>query len=89
MKSRTVKNFRSALRGLPREVQQQANTAYMLFRENPRHPSLHFKLLRPKKRIYSVRIGSDYRALGVLDEDEIVWFWIGSHAEYDKLVDQL
>ncbi len=39
--------------------------------------------------IYSVRIGLDYRALGVREGDDIVWFWIGSHADYDRLVSQL
>jgi hypothetical protein len=89
MKSRTVKSFRTALRDLPEEVRQEAREAYRLFQENPSHPGLHFKLIRPKKRVYSVRVGIHYRALGVLDEDEIAWFWIGSHADYDKLVSRL
>jgi hypothetical protein len=36
--------------------------------------------------IYSVRIGLHYRALGLKEDDTIIWFWIGSHAEYDKLI---
>ena len=36
--------------------------------------------------IFSVRIDIQYRVLGVRDEDRIIWFWIGSHADYDKLL---
>jgi hypothetical protein len=32
-----------------------------------------------------VRIGLGYRALGIRTGDEVVWFWIGSHADYDQL----
>ena len=39
--------------------------------------------------IYSVRIGKGYRAVGQRDKKGILWFWIGSHAEYDKLLSQL
>jgi hypothetical protein len=31
----------------------------------------------------------DYRALGVREGDEIIWFWIGSHADYDRLLSRL
>ena len=37
-------------------------------------------------RYCSARITDDYRAVGVKDEDTIVWFWIGTYAEYDKLL---
>jgi plasmid maintenance system killer protein len=52
---------------------------------DPRHPSLHFKKLHTN--LYSVRVGNNYRALGILYENDlIVWIWIGSHADYDKLM---
>ena len=89
MKSRTVRSFREGFKKLPQNVRDQAREAYRRFQQNPSHPGLEFKLIRPKKRIYSVRIGIHYRALGVLDEDEIVWFWIGTHAEYDNVISQL
>ncbi|WP_129628458.1 hypothetical protein [Candidatus Oscillochloris fontis] len=88
MKSRIDSDFRAAFACLPAAVRQQARTAYRLFIANPNHPSLHFKSIAPS--VYSVRIGIHYRALGVrVKNDEIVWFWIGSHAEYDKLIKQL
>jgi hypothetical protein len=89
MKSHTSERFREAFRRLPVPVQRQAREAYKLFVQNPNHPSLHFKPLHDIPSIYSVRINIDYRAIGARDRDEIVWFWIGPHAEYDKLVSQL
>ncbi|WP_449363080.1 ParE family toxin-like protein [Trichothermofontia sichuanensis] len=39
--------------------------------------------------IYSARISKSYRAIGQLDGDTVIWFWVGSHAEYDRLLEQL
>jgi hypothetical protein len=50
---------------------------------DPRHPSLHFK---KADSFWSVRVGLHYRALGVEAEGGILWFWIGTHADYDRLV---
>lgn len=86
MKSKTTKQFRVGVKTLPKSVQKQAREAYRTFRQNPYHPSLSFKLVIPAERVYSVRIGIHYRALGRWIGDEIVWFWIGPHAEYDKLL---
>jgi len=86
MNSRITEKFRKAFAELPADVQNQARQAYRLFLENPYHPSLHFKPIHPARLIYSVRVSLYYRAVGVREEDEIIWFWIGSHAEYDKLL---
>ena len=51
-----------------------------------RHPSLHFKRLG---RAYSVRVGLDYRALALAHGDDVVWFWIGTHADYDDIIKSL
>jgi hypothetical protein len=50
---------------------------------------LRFKLVHPTRPIYSVRIGLAYRALGVRDGDGIIWFWIGSPTDYDRLLREL
>lgn len=89
MISHTAERFRKALKDLPKPVQQQARKAYKLFSQNPYHPSLHFKQIHSHQPIYSVRIDRDYRAVGVRNGDEMVWFWIGPHAEYDKLISHL
>jgi mRNA-degrading endonuclease RelE of RelBE toxin-antitoxin system len=86
MKSHTTERFRKAFERLPEQVRRQAREAYKLFAQNPYHPSLHFKQVHPTRSIYSVRISIEYRALGVQEEGEIIWFWIGSHADYDKLI---
>jgi hypothetical protein len=67
-------------------VKEHARDAYRLFRENPDHSSLRFKRVHPTDPIYSVRIGLGYRAVGAREGDTIYWFWIGGHADYDRLI---
>jgi hypothetical protein len=86
VKSRTTKRFPDAFEALPAEVQEQAREAYRLFLQDPQHPSLRFKRVHPSRPVYSARINLDYRALGIRDNDEIIWFWIGSHADYDRMI---
>jgi hypothetical protein len=57
-----------------------------MFQDNPGHPGLQFKKLEAEEHIYSARIGLGYRALAVVEGDRVVWYWIGSHADYDRLV---
>ncbi len=75
--------FWTCLRALPRPVQQLAGKSFALLKNNPRHPSLHLKQIG---RFWSVCIGLSYRALGVGIPDGVLWFWIGSHADYDTLI---
>lgn len=70
-------------------MQERARQAYRLFAENPQHPSLQFKPIQGVPGVFSVRITDAYRALGVRDADDIIWFWIGSHADYDSLLAHL
>ncbi|MEO1353642.1 MAG: hypothetical protein AAFW84_33635 [Cyanobacteria bacterium J06635_15] len=89
MKSRTTAKFRKAFANLPDAVQKQARQAYRQFQQNPAHPSLRFKQVHPTLPIYSARVSKSYRAVGQRNGDTMVWFWIGSHAEYDKLLSQM
>ena len=89
MKSKTTEQFRRLLANLPQHVQKRARDAYRLFRANPNHPSLQFKPVQGRPTYFSARIGMGHRALGVRNKDRIVWFWIGTHSEYDKLVARL
>ncbi len=89
MNSRTTKQFRELFQRLPSHIRKQSKVAYLLFEFNPYHPGLHFKRVHPEPPIYSVRVGIGYRALGIVDGDCIVWYWIGSHADYDKLLAQI
>ncbi|HQI29162.1 MAG TPA: hypothetical protein PLT20_13830 [Sedimentisphaerales bacterium] len=89
MNSHTTGQFRRLFAALPRHVQRQAKDAYRTFRENPGHPGLRFKQVCHDPPTYSARVGISYRAVGSRYGDTIVWFWIGSHADYDKLLEQL
>lgn len=86
MKSRTMERFRKAFARLPKRVQRQAVESYRLFLRDPKHPRLRFKKVHAARPIYSVRINVDCRALGVKEGDEMIWFWIGSHTDYEKML---
>ena len=86
MKARTTKSFWKHYWALPPEMRQRAQQAYTLWRENPHHPSLFFKRVKENQPLYSVRIGLGYRALGLLKENTVTWFWIGTHDKYDQLI---
>ncbi len=75
--------FWRAYDALPAAARALADECYARPTADPRHPSLHFKRVG---RFWSVRVGAHYRALGVNAEDGVLWFWIGTHAEYDALI---
>ena len=85
MKSSTTPDFWASYGELPQEIRRRARRAYRLWRVNPRHPSLRFKKVGA---VWSVRIGRDYRALSLLQDDTFFWFWIGTHDEYERLLSQ-
>ena len=84
MTGRTTAGFWARFDKLPREVQRVAREKYALWRRNPFHPSLHFKQIMAD--LWSVRVSIQYRALGRRRGETIVWFWIGPHEEYDRLI---
>ena len=89
MTSRATPPFWAAYRELPRDIREAAQKAYRLFRDDPNHPSLQFKKVHDREPIYSVRVTGGYRVLGALEKDEVTWFWIGSHADYDRVLKKL
>jgi len=76
-------DFWARYRALPADVQSLADKSFALLKSDSRHPSLHLKKVGD---YLSVRVGLFYRALGVKVEGGVSWFWIGTHAEYDRLV---
>ncbi len=70
-------------RQLPLEARELADKNFQLLKADSRHPSLHFKKIG---KLWSVRVGAHYRALGLDKTEGVVWFWIGSHADYDRLI---
>jgi len=83
MKHLATSKFWKAYDSLPANVQKIADRNFELLKADPFHPSLHFKKVGS---YWSVRAGIHYRALGVQEGSSMVWFWIGSHADYDKLI---
>jgi len=81
--------LRKLLAAASASVQTKAQRAYSLWAKDPAHPSLRFKKVHRSLPIYAVRIDLDWRAVGVLQEGTMVWFWIGPHAEYEKLLAKL
>jgi hypothetical protein len=65
------------------ELQLLADKNFALLKINPNHPSLHFKRI---KRYWSARVGLDYRVIGVDVQEGILWFWIGPHDEYERII---
>ena len=86
MISRATQQFWKLYNALPPDAQKRADKAYELWLNAPSHPSLQFKRVDPKDPIYSARIDRNYRALGVLRDDTITWFWIGKHEIYDRIL---
>jgi hypothetical protein len=70
---------------LPRDIQSVARQKCRHWTTDPFHPSLNFKELTPG--IWSARINMQYRALARRKDELVVWFWIGTHAEYDRLIE--
>jgi len=85
VKSFARPSFWRAYNDLDSVVRKAAKQAYKLFESSPDHPSLRFKKLAGTKDIWSVRISAKYRAVGRRNGEEIHWFWVGSHNDFDNL----
>ena len=86
--SRTLKHYASPAFGekyeqLPENIKKLADKNFELLKKNPYHPSLHLKKVG---RYWSVLVGKKYRAIGIEIEEGIIWFWIGKHSEYEKII---
>ena len=79
----TVPSFWKNYDSLSKNIKALADKNFELLKENPKHPSLHFKKI---DKYWSVRVGLNYRSLAVEVEEGVLWFWIGTHSNYDKLL---
>jgi hypothetical protein len=70
-------------RQLPPDVRDLADKRFALLKNDPHHPSVRLKKVG---NIWSARIGLRYRALAKERDEGLVWFWIGPHGAYDKLI---
>ncbi|MCL5021587.1 MAG: hypothetical protein M1339_08035 [Bacteroidetes bacterium] len=80
---RTTSRFWKCFENLPEFIQSQSKNNFELLKNNPSHPSLHFKRVG---KLWSIRVGPGYRALAIEDEDDFIWIWIGTHDEYERMI---
>ncbi|RLC73958.1 MAG: hypothetical protein DRI52_00825 [Chloroflexi bacterium] len=71
-------------RSLDKTIKRRVRKAHRLWMQNPFHSSLHFKCINAEENIWSVRITLGYRAIGILEDDTVTGFWIGSHDDYER-----
>ena len=84
MQAKAHPHFWKGYQQLPLSIQAKADKQFALWMQDPGHPSLHFKKVLPG--LWSARVDDNYRALARRRESLFVWFWIGPHAEYDKIL---
>ncbi len=84
MKSFATADFWKAYAALSPDMKKQAQKAYQLWQKNPLYPSLHFK--KVGKNLWSVRVDGGCRALALKKGDDYYWLWIGTHDEYERLL---
>lgn len=80
---RATSQFWTCFANLSEDVQNVARKNYALLKDNPQHPSVHFKKIG---KFWSARVGLTHRALAVEDEDGFIWVWIGTHDEYRRMI---
>jgi len=84
--SRIDPSFRNCFKGLPKKIQKKAKENYKLWEIEPFNPILRFKQVHPTRPIWSIAIGYRWRALGLKNDNMISWFWIGSHEDYNNII---
>ncbi len=89
MNSKTTDRFWKCFHKLPEKIKKEAKKSYKIFKNDPFHPSLHYKRIHSTRPIFSIRITIDYRAIGIQENKYIIWFWIGSHSDYNNLIKQI
>lgn len=84
MTHRATPRFWACYQKLPEDIQRLADRCHELLLKDPRHPSL----ISRRSANFGPRVGLHYRAIAVEDGDDLIWVWIGTHAEYDRLLQQ-
>lgn len=83
MTHRATRRFWQTYEALPQETRLLADRCFELLKRDLRHPSIQWKKVG---HFWSARIWLHHRGLAFEEADDLIWFWIGSHAEYDRLV---
>jgi len=87
--SEITDSFRQAYGKLPEEVRQRVRKAYRQWSADPHHPSLRYKKIHATLPVWSARVGLHYRVVGVVLDEKMLWYFVGTHAEYDRLIKTL
>lgn len=90
MKSVRFTSFNKAFDSLPKDIQELATAQFLNWKKDPQSVMLK-PLASTNNEIFSCPVNYRYRALALKTKDEshnptYVWFWIGSHEDYNKLV---
>ena len=88
MNHHTTSKFWKRYYNLSEAVQGLADKNFELLKADPTHPSLHFKQISVRDNLWSARVGDHFRVLAIREDDELYWFWIGHHSEYDRIINQ-
>lgn len=83
MRHHAARSFWQAYAALPDNIRLLADKNFELLERDPAHPSLHFKQVG---KYWSARVGRKHRALGIRDGENLIWFWIGDHDAYERLI---
>ena len=75
--------FWSSYDRLPAEVRSQADKQFALLKRDSSHSSVRLKKIG---RFWSARVSQGTRALAVEHSGNLIWFWIGSHTEYEQII---
>jgi len=88
MTVQTTRRFRAAFATLPEAARRSISRGARTLLEHPGDPALQFKPIHPLRPVFSARVALGYIALGVKEGQDVIWFWVGSHADYDRLLAQ-
>jgi hypothetical protein len=80
---RATRRFWECFAKLSEDIQNLARKNYALLKTNPQHPSLQFKKVG---KLWSARVGLHHRALATEDGEGFIWVWIGTHDEYERMI---
>jgi len=91
VENKRTAEFRAMFDELPKRIQELASKAFRKFTIDPTAKGLRSHPLKDTGKgkhvpgSVSVSITMDYRAIYYVDENNTnIWYWIGSHADYDQ-----
>lgn len=84
MENRRTKSYWKCLDKLGVNIDALLERTYDTWLNEPQSNGLEFTFLHDDPLVARVRVGDHYRAIMVIDGETAVWFWIGTHEDYNK-----